>query len=495
MNTLDIIIQKVINKNNIIYNIEDKKNIFTFWSELHKNNELNGSDYSFKFFFYMFITTKNNETKFQFLSKTLSNIFLNESNKESILEIFTKVQKTYNAFSRVVNIYRFKKSELQINHDLYLNPITTQKYTTILQNGKKYMFTATDLINIINTALSNAPHFFVEPLIAKNPYNNIPFDKSTLYNIYFFLRKTDYKMPILIEKYFLANFDISIFYFENEAIIRDIAIKHFVFKSDAKILYPSVINMIYKYDKKNILTISEDFPKDKLVDIMRPYLHLYYTTKYSFMFNKKENAYAELVYKFKQFIKYNPKFGRKYILNNPFTKKAYISFDEKHINFYNIKKHNYKNSHLALNMENEYNNNYDTDSDDEHMFNISINNTNINAVYRAPMGSIFNSFNSSEIDRTIIYFDNSNVQYPSWYNNEQENNEQENNEQENNEQENNEQENNEAIANIMIEQSIIDDMQNYANSDNETIINSDDEIVIDDDNDDDDDDHDDASLD
>jgi hypothetical protein len=476
MNTLDIIIQKVINKNNIIYTIEDKKNTFTFWSELHKNNELNGSDYSFKFFFYMFISTKNNETKFQFLSKTLSNMFLNESNKERILEIFTKVQKTYNAFSRVVNIYRFKKSGLQINHDLYLNPITTQKFITILQNGKKYMFTATDLINIINTALSNAPHFFVEPLIAKNPYNNIPFDKSTLYNIYFFIRKTDYKMPILIEKYFLANFDISMFYYENEAIIRDIAIKDFVFKSDAKILYPSVINMIYKYDKKNILTISEDFPKDKLVDIMRPYLHLYYTTKYSFMFNKKENAYAELVYKFKQFIKYNPKFGRKYILNNPFTKKADISFDENHINFYNIKTCNYKNSHLILNMENEYNNNYDTDSDsdDAPIFNVDINAplSNINTVYRAPIGSIINSFNS-EIERTIIYFDSSNIQYPSWYhpiNNDEESN------------------SNEATSNIIIsEQTIIDDMQNYANSDNETIINSDDEIVIEDDDDGDDD--------
>jgi hypothetical protein len=478
MNTLDIIIQKIINKNNIIYHIEDKKNTFTFWSELHKNNELNGSDYSFKFFFYMFIAL--NETKFQFLSKTLSNMFLNENDKEKILDIFFKVQKVYHAFSIFARIYRFKKSGLQINHDLYLNPITTQKCITILQNGKKYMFTATDLINIINTALSNAPHFFVEPLIAKNPYNNIPFDKSTLYNIYFFLRKTDYKMPILIEKYFLANFDISMFYFENEAIIRDIAIKDFVFKSDAKILYPSVINMIYKYDKKNILTISEDFPKDKLVDIMRPYLHLYYNTKYSFMFNKKENAYAELVYKFKYFIKYNPKFGRKYILNNPFTKKADISFDENHINFYNIKTCNYKNSHLILNMENEYNNNYDTDSDsdDAPIFNVDINAplSNINTAYREPIGSIINSFNS-EIERTIIYFDSSNIQYPSWYhptNNDEESN------------------SNEATSNIIIsEQTIIDDMQNYANSDNETIVvsdsDSDDEIVIEDDDNGDDD--------
>ena len=93
-------------------------------------------------------------------------------------------------------------------------------------------------------------------------------------------------MHILIEKYFLANFDITSFYFENEAIIRDIAIHNFIFKSDTKVLYPSVINMINKYDTKNVLTISEEFPKDKLVNIMRPYLHLYYITKYSFMFNK-----------------------------------------------------------------------------------------------------------------------------------------------------------------------------------------------------------------
>ena len=462
MNTFDIIIQKIINKSNTIYSIEEK-NSFNFWSEIYKNNEMNDSMYHFKYFFYMFIAL--NETKFEFLNKTLSNMFLNESSKEKILEIFSKVQKTYHVFARLAYKYRFKKSELQINHDLYLNPITTQKYTTILQNGKKYMFTATDLINIINTALSNAPHFFVEPLIAKNPYNNIPFDKSTLYNIYFFLRKTDYKMPILIEKYFLANFDITSFYYENESIIRDIAIHNFIFKSDTKILYPSVINMIHKYDTRNILTISEDFPKDKLVDIMRPYLHLYYTTKYSFMFNKKENAYAELLYKFKQFIKFNPKFGRKYILNNPFTKKADISFDEKHINFYNIKKNNYTSSHLILNMESEYNNNYDTDSDTD---DLSIFNTDtstiINTSYRTPFGSIVSSNHDEFIPNFLFTFSSTTVQtmidlsFNSIIDISN---------------------NNELPVN---EEIIIDNIQNYAISDNETIIESDNETIIESDN-------------
>ena len=472
MNTFNIIIQKLINKNDIIYDLKEPSDTFRFWSDIYKNNELDDSPIcSLKYLYYMFITTSNGENKFKFLNKSILNVFFNVNDKSKMFDLFTKVQKTYHAFSRFARICRFKQSELQINHDLYLTPITTQKYITILQNGKKYMFTATDLINVIDTALSNAPHFFVEPLIAKNPYNNIPFDKSTFYNIYFFLRKTDYKMPILIEKYFLANFDITSFYFENEAIIRDISIHNFVFKSDIKVLYPSVINMINKYDTKNVLTISEEFPKDKLVNTMRPYLHLYYITKYSFMFNKKENAYAELTYKFKQFIKFNPKFGRKYILNNPFTQKSDISFEENHINFYNIKTRNYKTSHLLLNMDSEYNNNYDTDSDDDlSIFNMApiLSNINISSAssYIPPFGSIINSVNG-EFDRTVISFDTSNIQsslhYSSFYNTNH----------------------NEETENIIItQQTIVDDMQGYMISENESLVDSDDEIVIETDDDD-----------
>jgi len=467
MNTFNIIIQKLINKKDVIYNIDGKKQSFHFWTEIYENKELSDSSYSFKYFFYIFITVSHNESKFKFLENTLKNMFLDEIIKEKVFDIFTKVQKTYHAFSRLAQIYKFKKSEMQINHDLYLNPITSQRYITILQNGKKYMFTATDLINVINTALSNAPHFFVEPLIAKNPYNNIPFDKSTLYNIYFFLKTTNYKMPVLIEKYFLADFDITLFYFENEAIIRDIAINNFVFKSDIKILYPSVINMIHKYDTRNKLIINEDFPKDKLVDIMRPYLYLYYITKYSFMVNKKENAYAELTYKFKQFIKFNPKFGRKNIMFNSFTKKTITTYEDKHINFYDIKKTNYTTSHLLLNMENEYNNNYDSDSDNDDLsiFNIGTI-SNINTRYATPFDSILNVF-SSEIDDTIIRVDSSlNTQI--FLNNSEWNSNI-----------------TDASANLEInEEHIINNIQNYEMSDNETVIESDDEIVIESDQDD-----------
>ena len=233
MHTLDYILQKMINVDSIIYSHDSSfSTMCKFWNDIYENNELKSSNISPK--------------------------------------------RIYNAFTRIKYIYKFKKAEIQINHDLYLNPIDISKnnYITILQNDKKYLFTTSDIINIMNSSLSNAPHFFVNPLISKNPYNNIPFNKSTLYNIYFFIKNSNYIMPPLIKGFFMTNFNLHLFVKEYEAIIRDIAIENFIFKSDSNVLYNVVINMLNKYDIKNNFSIHEDFPQEKLVSIMRPYLYL-----------------------------------------------------------------------------------------------------------------------------------------------------------------------------------------------------------------------------
>jgi hypothetical protein len=128
-------------------------------------------------------------------------------------------------------------------------------------------------------------------------------------------------------------------------------------------------------------------------------------------------------------------------------------------------------------MDNEYNNNYDTDSDDDlSIFNMApISSNTASPSYIPSFGSIINSFNG-EFDRTVISFDTSNVQsslqYSSWYyaNN------------------NEDTENNENI--IVTQQTNIDNIQDYMISENETIVvsdrdsDSDDEIVIEDEDDD-----------
>jgi hypothetical protein len=86
--------------------------------------------------------------------------------------------------------------------------------------------------------------------------------------------------------------------------------------------------------------IHEDFPKDMLVNIFRPYLFYYYVINYSIKGTEKIRKYKnQLHIKLRQFYEYNTLFGRKICIGSrrkkwrsPFKFK----FNSEHINFYNI---------------------------------------------------------------------------------------------------------------------------------------------------------------
>jgi hypothetical protein len=169
--------------------------------------------------------------------------------------------------------------------------------------------------------------------------------------------------------------------------------------------------MISKYDKKKVLSIHDDFPSDILVEIMRPYLYLYYINKYSFMKNKIESSYCELHYKLHQFIKFNPTFGRKYIKYNSFTKKRVVEFNDKHINYNSITKVDFNNSHIDPYQENEFAGDIgifedDDDDDDEYepvSHYDSSNNLSVN--FRSTILTAFNleiDFNNISINDNTI---------------------------------------------------------------------------------------------
>jgi hypothetical protein len=86
------------------------------------------------------------------------------------------------------------------------------------------------------------------------------------------------------------------------------------------------------------LHIDPEFPKDKLMNIMKPYLHLYYTWIHATNGTYKQcNAEYELKRKLRLFINFNPRFGRKYcsvkrIMFN--RKKIEYYFNDEHMNFY-----------------------------------------------------------------------------------------------------------------------------------------------------------------
>jgi hypothetical protein len=307
------------------------------------------------------------QIKYAFLKKNLNNFILNVDGQ--FMDLFRDIQRHYHAFARFAHIWRHKHSVIQINHDLYMTPLcrTNRNVFSLLQQGKIYLFTAANLANSISAALSNAPHFFVEPIMAKNPYNNVPFNKSSLYNIYFFIKETAIIMPQLFHNYFLVDFDLRKFRDENENNIRNIAIKSMIHNSQSNELYVHIDAMLKKYQPK--IVIEKTYPRDILATIMRPYLFLYYTILYSAEEYRVINATDELNYKLDRLYKYNPAFGRKIIRLKRVmfskTMRKEIVYNQKCPNFdepMDVK--TYQKNHLEI-IEPEYHDETIHEYDDE----------------------------------------------------------------------------------------------------------------------------------
>lgn len=285
------------------------------------------------------------QTKFQYLKTVLDNTYLYDEQKRSFLQQFCKAQKHYRILTRMVHNYKWRKAPLQIARDIYLNPISESGYNvmTILQNNNKYLFTVTDLKNLIETAISNSPYYFSEPLPVKNPYNNMPFDKSTLYNIYFFMKTRLFVLSSTFHEYFLCNFNLKRFRDNNEVMIRKHTLKTIISTTSVGELYKSIDVMISTMGFNKKICVDTNFPKDRLLEIMKPYLNLYYKYLYSLDISERYFSKSLLKTKLGEFYNYNAQFGRKLLKNNAF------GYNDDHIKFTSLDySKNYKMSHLEI---------------------------------------------------------------------------------------------------------------------------------------------------
>jgi hypothetical protein len=352
MKSFYTIIQKHCNPNpkNIYYPDENNGNgngCLEYWLNIYKSEfNMSSNNVFIKSVFYnfinmMFTKLKNPyylnrfpKVKMIILNETLSNIFLSESQKEEILVTFSKIQRTYYAFSKLAFIFKIKKARLQITTDLGMNDIdvTKRNVIPIYQNKANYLFIIQDLVNIIETSLSNSCNYFSEPLPIKNPYNNLQFSIATLYYIYFYIKERNYLMPQLFHLYFLENFNLKNFSNNNECYIRDIAIKKYIYTTPATYLYNKILIMMATNSYTASIKISEGFPMDKLVNIMRPYL--YYNQLGEFSLNTDKRHYYKYLFqkKMKDFYLFNKHFGRK-IVKIVKGKPSIIEFNDKHVTF------------------------------------------------------------------------------------------------------------------------------------------------------------------
>ena len=286
---------------------------------------------------------KNNASaKFSSLNQVLDNCFYKEELKETIFDIFSKSQKHYFAFSKLACIYKIKKYNTVVSDDLILNPLDISHKNTfmLIDNKSKYLFSLNDLITIIETSIGNSSNFFSEPLSPKNPYNKQQLTDATLYNIYFKMKHSGRLISILFHLFFLEEFNLIKFAEHHESFIREDSIKKYVFNSHFTTLHSSVLTMLKSNYYTNLYIIHEDFPKETLVNIFRPFLFNYFICNYDITGTSKIQNYKQILfYKLKYFYNYNKAFGRRHIkivrLFKNSTKREY-TFNTKHICFYKI---------------------------------------------------------------------------------------------------------------------------------------------------------------
>lgn len=288
-------------------------------------------------FFYIYNkTTKQEDTYwryyFDFTKKRKFDI-LNSDMEESshLLKLFCQTQKIYHGFARLAYLFRYKKTSIQNETDLGLNPILPKRKTiTFLHTNAKYTMTVSEIIQTVNSALTHVDGFFIlNNFMPKNPYTNIPFTKSILYNMYFTVKYSDVKMSPLFHAFFLYDFNLHYFSTINQEGLIEHAIYQYVYNSHYNALYQSVKNMINNHNAMRQLYIDPEFPKDVLVNVMRPYLLLSLRLEYAPVSdNIWYNIEMELITALNVFYMYNPKFGRKYIHYK--NKTRIIEFEVKH---------------------------------------------------------------------------------------------------------------------------------------------------------------------
>ena len=232
---------------------------------------------------------------------------------DEVLIFIQKAQRHYFAFGKLARAFRIRKTSVQIDCDLYMNELSRYKPSTfvLLDNDKLYYFSLADLSHILTEALTYSYLFCSEPLTAKNPYNNIPFNVSTLYNIYLQMASTLFVIPNFFRRYFECGFNIYKFKKQNEPELREHIVRQYVSKTEPEIIVPEIRRMLKRFDTRKQLYIDADFPADVLVRAMKPLITLYYLLVYSSDLIRREQYANDLSFQMKRFIQYNPTFGRR----------------------------------------------------------------------------------------------------------------------------------------------------------------------------------------
>ena len=322
MNTFSYIIHKINSVNSDLYDF-DLSNLSINNRSKYMTQDINnaikqtGSHSRCHIVHHMIFQIRSNNhrppdshlNKFEYFKMLTYMTSISADVKSYATELYIRGQKHYNALCRFAYLFKLKRSPVRIDTDLYLNKLNAShpNVISIFQNKQRYLFNITDLNKMIETALCNSPFFISEPLPVKNPYNNLPFSKSELYNIYFQISDKLIRTPDVIYQFFRSNFNMTTFQRDNLCLIREKYINRFIDNEEPATLV-DYINDMLSHNMK--IKVDIEFPDSDLIRIFKPYLRLYLNWKYSLDISVKNRSKYILINKLNRFHRYNPQFGR-----------------------------------------------------------------------------------------------------------------------------------------------------------------------------------------
>jgi hypothetical protein len=280
--------------------------------------------------------------------------------KEIINNIFSECQKLYFKLINLKTKILYKTSKIyDYDEDLRsnkLNTIKKEQLFEIIENKTIYIFRVTDLVNIIENSLSSCEYELIhKPIFPKNPFTNLNLSLSNLYNLYFKVKYSYLKMPILFHNFFLCHLNLRKFEVSCDVLIREQAIVHFLKNLNQQQYHCNIMKMLkfvkrtIKTDNKQIIkicsNINKEFPADILVESLKPYYHLFVKFRNT-LNNYKSEIYKDLFIKhIRAFYEHNKIFGRKIITSNP---KGYY-FTTDYLKFNNYEPDTIQQSNITTN--------------------------------------------------------------------------------------------------------------------------------------------------
>jgi len=241
---------------------------------------------------------------------------------ESVLKVkfeavYFEAKRLKNRLHSFLKIYLWKKAiNSEIQQDLYMNDLTTYNdkfLISILEKNTIYKFRLSDIVNLWMLSLKKTDQLFVVPMKVKNPYTNIEFSKSTLYNIYLKILDTGFIIPSLITSHIQYELDIKMFTIRNYPELKELAILTFMREGSYIEKYEHIINMLHDYRRDiNYYTMSSicsNTVQKRAVKIFSNHLFLYLESKFSCNPMIKAESNKRVKEKLKKLLEDEPLFG------------------------------------------------------------------------------------------------------------------------------------------------------------------------------------------